>query len=88
METITITVTQEDIDKGCRLNPCGCPIALAVKRLNKWEMVSVGNGINVWKDNNQSHYHADLPFSARHFMQLFDLGHKIPPFTFTATFSP
>lgn len=32
MASIKFNVTQEDIQKGIKRNPCYCPIALAVKR--------------------------------------------------------
>ena len=41
MKTYTIEVTQEDIDKGNRLAPCSCPVALAISRAtNKCAIVS------------------------------------------------
>lgn len=41
MRTITINVTQEDIDNGEVGNPKSCPVALAVKKVVKADLILV-----------------------------------------------
>lgn len=58
MKTVTITVTQKDIDRahktvnvdGSVIRACGCPIALASKRVfHNTVTVSVNGGVHVYK---------------------------------------
>lgn len=76
--TITVTVTQEDIDTGVRRNSCQCPVAKAIRRGlgDKWEgEVSVGVN-NVILQESGKYYHDVLPLAVQDFITGFDLGNR------------
>lgn len=71
-----IEVTQEDIAKGISRSTCACPVALAVSRhlgLNwvSFETVTTLNGTKY-----------RLPSKAIEFVQFFDVGREVKPFSF------
>lgn len=86
MAKITITVTQEDIDKGRRESSCNCPIALAARRVfvNDSVRVSPFDLVLYAKDDEEVRYRM-LPQEAARFIEQFD--HQGPtqvkPFSFT-----
>jgi hypothetical protein len=84
--TITVTVTQEDIDNGMRHTPCACPIALATAReAGTGCDVSVGaTRLNIYRAGPASRTRYRLPGDARDFICRFDLDLSVRPFTFTA----
>jgi hypothetical protein len=85
-DTITITVTQDDIDNGVRAAPCLCPIALAAQR--KYPYVSVGTfTISVGADASREKVYR-MPLKASRFIEDFDQGRLVEPFTFTARKCP
>jgi len=78
-----INVTQGDIDAGDRCNGYHCPIALAVRRRLAMDMIQVSPSIlEVYIDNTWKSY--SLPKEATEFIQNFDKGKEVHPFTFIA----
>ncbi len=73
-----VTVTAEDIKKGCQAHRNRCPIALALKRLGM-KGVKVGT-FQVELDGSDVY---PLPVEAQRFIRKFDYGAKVNPFTFT-----
>lgn len=79
MKTITVEVTQEDIENG----ECGqcqtCPIALALGRATgrPWMVTDTF----AFESNGTSY--ARLPGVAQGFVLRFDENHPVAPFTFT-----
>lgn len=73
-----IEVTQEDIDAGIKKNCTKCPIALAVQRAFKNSSLEIG-GLSVYQD---CHKVCEMPYEARVFVQCFDDGKPVNPFTF------
>lgn len=80
-DTITVSVTQEDIDKGIREDCNRCAIALAVARLYPNSEVLVSSGISISTPEAFQTY--VIPKEAGFFMDKFDDGEKVEPFTFT-----
>jgi len=80
MKTLTIEVTQEDIDKGCRASPWSCPVALALERANG-KQYSVGTK----SFNERFKYYEDslnLPEHVQDFILRFDTSKPVQPFSF------
>lgn len=79
-----IEVTQEDIDSGERRCEGGCPIAMAVSRAFGFCRVVVKTlNCCVWAENRTSlPLYFSLPMAARQFIQNFDNGEGVDPFTF------
>jgi hypothetical protein len=86
----TITVLQDDIDKGCVRATNNCPIARAAIRdladlLMEGCDVGVGcSHITLWDSRTwpTAHYQAELPLSARIFVVAFDDYQPVEPFKF------
>lgn len=80
MRTITINVTKRDIKNGkAGAGSCSkCPIALAVKRINKNWCVGAAT---IFSRRN-SLWVALLPRSARTFIDRFDSRERVRPFSF------
>lgn len=81
-----ITVTKTDIKKGKKESTTCCPIALAVKRkLKKPQLIYVFRDEirfgRQWGNNYDNDI--DLPKSAVKFIDKFDDGEKVKPFSFT-----
>jgi hypothetical protein len=75
---IKVSVTQKDIDSGCPIDKCGCPVALALKRaLGNGQSIQVGN-FAVDIDGGRAH----LPLEAIAFVKAFDMGKPVKPFSF------
>lgn len=75
MKTITVKVTKEDIDAGCRHSCEWCPVARAIRRSVASDTnVTVGRGVvYLGKINSPSdHGHVSLPEQAVIFIDLFD----------------
>lgn len=86
---LVIEVTADDIAQGVRQDPCRCAIALAVARLTGTpaqegylaitdSQVKIGRGAGRWLNRYR------LPYEAEEFIEDFDGGHEVQPFTFTA----
>lgn len=82
MKTITVSVTQEDIEEATALEFPGstqCPIALALRR--SFPGASVGRVDCGWKDGKTA-ISLPLPDEARKFVSDFDHGLTVKPSTF------
>lgn len=83
MKTITVHVTQADIDAGKPWNPCECPVALAVKRATRRQRVEVremGRVIRFFRDKT-----VRAPKCVADFVENFDGAERfaVKPFSFT-----
>jgi hypothetical protein len=92
---ITVNVTQEDINRGVRQNGERCPVALALIRalaLASGELIirptiALSSGFvcaNVLGFDR--HHDYPIPGAARDFIQKFDRGLHVEPFTFEFEF--
>lgn len=81
MRTLTINVTQEDIDKGIKESCFSCPVAKALRRvMSNSTYIRVGNPtVTVGSCTTQ------LPIVASHFISKFDIDQPVSPFTFDLT---
>lgn len=83
--TITVEVTQRNIEEGIRLSCAGCPVALAMNRatglewsISGWQMMAFRK---LEKDALQT-YALVTPPIARAFISAFDIGRPVEPFSF------
>lgn len=79
---LQIDVTQDDIDAGEPYKECDCPIAKAIKRM--WPdsgPVVLAETITITRDNARRSY--ATPDIAAVFMEAFDEGNPVRPFSFT-----
>lgn len=79
-----IEVTQEDIIKGIRHAGDACPIALATKRtlgIGKVDVARDSICVQVETPHDQSE-DIHLPQEASDFIEMFDLGEPVYPFSF------
>jgi hypothetical protein len=84
-DTKVIQVTQEDIDRGWARDCGKCPIALAAKRaFPDARYVSVTGDIEMSFGPGRRVQAWSMPDLAIFFMDDFDKGNKVTPFTFTA----
>ena len=83
-ETLTVTVTQDDIFNGVRLISEACPIALALMRFG-WKTPHVGTNFafNMTRRDTAPDY--DLDVGACTFIEHFDVKEPVVPGTFTLT---
>ena len=84
-KTITVNVTQEDIETGIANDCLHCPIALAIHRSLPGSVprVRIG-GVTLWGCNSSGV--ATLPDEAQSFIYHFDDGVVGAPFQFILTF--
>ena len=83
---MTFTVTQEHIDRGIRSSCTSCPIALAacVSDLDvRGASVSPGVILVLFESHHPSRSYA-LPLVAGQWMDAYDAGKTVHPFTFDA----
>lgn len=80
MKKLTINVTAEDIRLGKKDQPASCAIARAAKRLGL-KKVNVDNTLDFSKDGRE--WFAVLPSKAKEFINRFDDGAKVKPFSFS-----
>ena len=93
MKQLTITVTQDDIDMGVMGDSCQCPIALATQRLLlDADVVTVGHvtvgATAIYDGLSDDGEYSDvymLPYGAQIFIQDFDRGNMVEPFTFVTS---
>lgn len=79
-----ITVTADDIKNGLRGSACNCPIARAIWKHRHVTKVAVGRiGCTVWYTDAEKGVSYMLPPAAHAFIDLFDVGFRVQPFTFT-----
>jgi hypothetical protein len=86
-QTITISVTADDIAQGKQRDCRRCPIACAVRRAFPHAVVDVDEAdINIWKSGLIAETFREyvLPDEAREFISAFDAGESVKPFTFEA----
>jgi hypothetical protein len=77
-----ISVTKKDIQNGIRFEGEACPIALATYRKLKPNHISVeDNEIIFYLEDDVINF--NLPVKAQEFIENFDDGNKVKPFTFT-----
>lgn len=79
-KSMTVNVTQKHIDEGWP-RVCGkCPIALALKE-NAWTQPMVTHK-QIWDCYNYGKTISNLPPEACEFIEKFDKGEKVEPFSF------
>ena len=84
MSTMTVTVTQDHIDRGERQGGASCPIALAItRRMSQWTQVDVGETMCTFVLPSGERDASFLPEEASQFIARFDEGEPVEPFTFT-----
>lgn len=76
-----ISVTKADITKGEPDDCLSCPIALALKR--KVTNVEVDSDNIDFKWKGKKYCNIRLPLEAVDFIEQFDCGEQVKPFTFT-----
>jgi hypothetical protein len=77
---ITVSVTQEDIDKGCKGDYTACPIQRAVAR-----QVDARVEVTESEITFEKNYHWDgvtTPIVARDFIRSYDGNEQVAPFSF------
>jgi hypothetical protein len=75
--TLTVHVTQSDINAGAQATSCSCPIALAIKRACGTTLVNVmGTSVRI----NDKVY--SLPDCCEEFVWGWDISGKGEPFSF------
>jgi hypothetical protein len=89
MSTITVQVTQFDIDNGERTMHCDCPVALAARRALAVPRVSVAGDLLAYLDEGSvadvDHEHYSLTTEVLDWIVDFDLKRPVKPFSFTIT---
>lgn len=81
--TYTIKVTQDDIRRGKPIDPCGCPIAIAIHRATGDANLRVG-GEHLWTTTQDCFgWQVPLPPDALAWRRAFDRRERVSPFTFT-----
>lgn len=82
--SIYVSVTKDHIKRGKKISTCNCPIALAIKdafKVNSGVYASHENILDYSKDRfNPIRYVTTKAMS--NFMQTFDSGKKVNPFSF------
>ena len=79
-KTLNVHVTQDDIKRGKSENPHLCPIACALRKQGH-ERITVENwGIQVGRSKD----YYDIPAKATAFIEAFDFGVPVKPFSFVA----
>ena len=79
IKSLKVTVTLHNIRRGLILHRMSCPIALAVRRATHRTNVSV-SGTTIYAGKSAF----ALPQKAINFIDDFDYGDHVTPFTFTA----
>lgn len=77
---VRIEVTQEDIDKG-KHGAMSCPVARATSRAFGYSVAVWGDYIDVRKTTSKTVFCA--PGEVGRFIDAFDSGRTVKPFTFT-----
>jgi hypothetical protein len=78
--SIRVSVTQRDIDKGEPICDNRCPIALAISRTVKRRVGVTYGAVYLL---NEVHQMYELTPTAERFIRRFDNGQPVQPFTFT-----
>lgn len=78
---IDIEITERDIAKGKAGDPCNCPVARGLRRAFHERVVSAGMGImSVGPKKRRKRWRT--PAAVTVFIDDFDEGRKVEPFTF------
>lgn len=80
MKSLAIRVTRDDIQNGETESATRCPIARAIRRLGKKKWISV---VPYQIELGDAVY--QMPETARNFLDRFDDGLAVEPFSFTMT---
>ena len=95
---LTIEVTAQHILLGTPMSATDDPIALALREMvgpgptifvedTGIRLIDSGAGSPSGRPEQNDTVHGDLPRSAREFIEAYDNGHTVHPFTFTVEFS-
>jgi len=76
-----ISVSKEDIQNGERFSSTSCPIAKAIKRKVEWCTVD-DECVIIEETPGGKLSQYDLPLIAKEFVNSFDNGRAVKPFTF------
>ena len=80
---ITVEVTQEDIDHGVKGNCVKCPIAKAIGRAAGNTDCGVGiTRAHLYSGHERGLISFKLPIEAQNFIERFDDGFEVQPFSF------
>lgn len=83
MKEVTISVTQEDIEKGLRYQSFKCPIARAMQREFGCSVSAGSFGLIAFPGGDKDDWGSPLPASAFDFMLDFDMHIPVAPFSFS-----
>lgn len=84
LSNVEIKVTQDDIDVAEQGSSMYCPIAYAAKRVFNTDEVDVASTLDVSTDELSESLVYELPQKATRFIEDFDDGKTVKPFTFIA----
>jgi hypothetical protein len=76
-----VRVTRQDIRKGVKESQDSCPVARAIKRITHKKVYVDPDSIIVYYRRDQSTFY-DTTSEVTDFIELFDDGGKVSPFTF------
>jgi hypothetical protein len=79
---ITVSVTEEDINKGIIGSSCSCPVALAIKKSTNFHPSVDHYTAALLNPEDDGLTLCDLPHSVRCFIFAFDDHKPVRPFTF------
>jgi hypothetical protein len=79
--TITVPVTQSDIDNGIRADCWQCPVALALWRVTGWKWHISGYTVGAFPIARKQAL-CDLPLPVWEFIDRFDTDKTVLPFEF------
>ncbi len=77
-----VTVTNKDIAYGCKSNESNCPIARAVNKALGIPITYGAVEVGIWDIHIMGAGSFKTSRSAKRFIQKFDSGKKVKPFTF------
>lgn len=78
-----VSVDEECISNGTRINIYYCPVALAVNKVLKYGLrAEVGSGIRIRSLRGNFFVNYPVPPEAREFIQSFDRHQSVDPFQF------
>lgn len=77
-----VEITKSLIKRGERASCVDCPVALAINKTFKLHHASVDNGCAMAVDKNNKTIYFKLPKKAKNFIERFDDGKRVKPFTF------
>lgn len=84
-KTVVIHVTQDDITEAIRGSCCHCPIARAVQRRFRASAIVFSMAFAITQPRKKVGIGCDIPREATDFIERFDRGESVSPFSFKAT---